>query len=84
MEDGVLTQRGSVMVDELTNTLIVRDIDARHRNARELVRRLDVQTPQVLIESNIVEATTRLRPRSRHPVGLPGQHRARRPATRRA
>jgi len=28
------------------------------RNARELVRRLDVQIPQVLIESNIVEATT--------------------------
>ena len=57
-EEGVLTSRGSVMVDEFTNTLIVRDIDRGIRNARELVRRLDVQIPQVLIESNIVEATT--------------------------
>ena len=57
-EEGILTPRGSVMVDEFTNTLIVRDIDRGVRNARELVRRLDVQIPQVLIESNIVEATT--------------------------
>lgn len=57
-EDGVLTSRGSVFVDEFTNTLIVRDIQRGIDNARELVRRLDVQTPQVLIESNIVEATT--------------------------
>jgi type IV pilus secretin PilQ/predicted competence protein len=56
--EGVLTRRGSVMVDEFTNTLIVRDIDRGIANARELVRRLDVQIPQVLIESNIVEATT--------------------------
>ncbi|MGH7789701.1 MAG: type IV pilus secretin PilQ [Candidatus Binatia bacterium] len=57
-EEGVLSQRGSVMVDEFTNTLIVRDIDRGIRNARDLVRQLDVQIPQVLIESNIVEATT--------------------------
>lgn len=57
-EDGVLTDRGTVLVDEFTNTLIVRDIQRGIDNARELVRRLDVQTPQVLIESNIVEATT--------------------------
>jgi len=57
-EDGVLTSRGSVLVDEYTNTLVVRDIQRGIDNARELVARLDVQTPQVLIESNIVEATT--------------------------
>ena len=57
-EDGVLTSRGSVLVDEYTNTLVVRDIQRGIDNARELVGRLDVQTPQVLIESNIVEATT--------------------------
>jgi type IV pilus assembly protein PilQ len=56
--EGVLTLRGSVLVDEFTNTLIVRDIARGIRNARELVDRLDVQIPQVLIESNIVEATT--------------------------
>ena len=58
VENGVLTSRGSVFVDEYTNTLIVRDIQKGIDNARELVRRLDIPTPQVLIESNIVEATT--------------------------
>ncbi|HEX7408234.1 MAG TPA: type IV pilus secretin PilQ [Candidatus Binatia bacterium] len=57
-EMGVLTNRGSVFVDEYSNTLVVRDIQRGIDNARELVRRLDVQTPQVLIESSIVEATT--------------------------
>ena len=57
-EEGVLSDRGSAMVDDFTNTLIVRDIQRGIENARELVRRLDVQTPQVLIESDIVEATT--------------------------
>jgi len=57
-EEGVLTSRGSVFVDEFSNTLVVRDIQRGIDTARELVRRLDVQTPQVLIESNIVEATT--------------------------
>jgi len=57
-EDGVLTNRGTVLVDDFTNTLVVRDIQRGIDNARELVRRLDIQTPQVLIESNIVEATT--------------------------
>jgi type IV pilus assembly protein PilQ len=57
-EYGVLTERGSVLVDEFTNTLIVRDIQQGIDNARELVRKLDIQTPQVLIESKIVEATT--------------------------
>jgi len=58
IENGVLTSRGSVFVDEYSNTLIVRDIQKGIDNARELVRRLDIPTPQVLIESNIVEATT--------------------------
>ncbi len=58
IETGLLTSRGSVFVDEFSNTIVVRDIQRGIDNARELVRRLDVQTPQVLIESRIVEATT--------------------------
>jgi type IV pilus assembly protein PilQ len=54
---GVLTTRGSVTFDDRTNTVIVRDIARGIDDATDLVRRLDVQTPQVLIESNIVEAT---------------------------
>ncbi|HVN86989.1 MAG TPA: type IV pilus secretin PilQ [Candidatus Binatia bacterium] len=54
----LLTPRGSVLADEGTNTLIVRDIQSGIDNVRELVRQLDVQAPQILIESNIVEATS--------------------------
>jgi type IV pilus assembly protein PilQ len=54
---GVLTDRGSVTFDERTNTIIVRDIARGIEDAAELVRQLDVQSPQVLIEANIVEAT---------------------------
>jgi len=54
---GVLSERGSVTFDDRTNTVIVRDISRGIDDATDLVRRLDVQTPQVLIESNIVEAT---------------------------
>jgi type IV pilus assembly protein PilQ len=54
---GVLTERGSVTFDERTNTVIVRDIPRGLRDADDLVRELDVQSPQVLIEAHLVEAT---------------------------
>jgi type IV pilus assembly protein PilQ len=54
---GVLTDRGSVTFDDRTNTIIVRDIHRGIDDATQLVRELDVQSPQVLIEANIVEAT---------------------------
>lgn len=54
----VLSERGSVTVDQRTNVLIVKDVRANTEKARSLVRSLDTQTPQVLIESRIVEANT--------------------------
>src|SRR5207247_71844 len=54
---GVLTDRGSVTFDDRTNTIIVRDIPRGIDDAQTLVHELDVQSPQVLIEANIVEAT---------------------------
>jgi len=54
---GVLTDRGSVTFDDRTNTIIVRDIGRGVEDAAQLIRELDVQSPQVLIEANIVEAT---------------------------
>jgi type IV pilus assembly protein PilQ len=54
---GVLTERGSVTYDERTNTIIVRDIQRGINDADELIRQLDAQSPQVLIEAQIVEAT---------------------------
>jgi len=54
----LLTERGSVSVDERTNVMIVRDIGRSLDDVEELVRTLDTQTPQVLIEGRIVEATS--------------------------
>jgi len=54
---GVLTDRGSVTFDDRTNTVVVRDIARGIDDASDLVHQLDVQSPQVLIEANIVEAT---------------------------
>ncbi|HLM43281.1 MAG TPA: type IV pilus secretin PilQ, partial [Myxococcaceae bacterium] len=54
----VLSERGSVTVDARTNVLIVKDVRSNTERARQLVRNLDTQTPQVLIESRIVEANT--------------------------
>jgi type IV pilus assembly protein PilQ len=52
----LLTERGTVSVDTRTNMLIVRDIVGHLDDVEDLVRNLDTQTPQVLIESRIVEA----------------------------
>ncbi|MGO9708859.1 MAG: type IV pilus secretin PilQ [Polyangiaceae bacterium] len=54
----LLSPRGSITVDERTNMLIVRDIAGNVGRIEELVRLLDTQTPEVLIEARIVEATS--------------------------
>lgn len=50
--------RGSVQVDARTNTLILEDVQSYLLRLVELVKRLDKQTPQVLIEARIVEASS--------------------------
>ena len=55
--EDVLSDRGTVKTDARTNQVIVRDINEGILAARELIQQLDKQTPQVLIESNVVEAT---------------------------
>ncbi|MBN1655561.1 MAG: type IV pilus secretin PilQ [Deltaproteobacteria bacterium] len=54
----MLSNRGNVSVDGRTNILIIRDVAESLNDIEELVRSLDSQTPQVLIEARIVEATT--------------------------
>src|SRR5439155_2596624 len=54
----LLSPRGKVSVDERTNTLIITDIPGNLALAEDLIRNLDTQTPQVLIEARIVEART--------------------------
>ncbi len=51
-----LSVRGEIKQDARTKTLIVRDVDDKIHELRELVRRIDTRTPQVLIEARIVQA----------------------------
>jgi len=55
----LLSPRGSLAVDSRTNVLIARDVAGNLNQLEELVRALDTQTPQVLVEARIVEATSR-------------------------
>ncbi|MFT5685615.1 MAG: type IV pilus assembly protein PilQ, partial [Myxococcota bacterium] len=54
----LITQRGSLEIDERGNQLIVKETEGILAQIRELVRQLDQQTPQVLIEARIVEASS--------------------------
>jgi type IV pilus assembly protein PilQ len=53
----LLSTRGSVTVDERTNTLIIRDVVDRVEGILVLIDSLDLPTPQVVIEGRIVETT---------------------------
>jgi type IV pilus assembly protein PilQ len=55
----MLSPRGTISVDDRTNVLIARDVAGNLNQLEELVRSLDTQTPQVLVEARIVEATSR-------------------------
>ncbi len=54
----LLSPRGKIDVDERTNTIIVKDIHAVIVEAHDVVKKLDLATPQVSIEARIVEART--------------------------
>jgi type IV pilus assembly protein PilQ len=48
--------RGTVTTDERTSTLIIKDIPSVIAEATALIKAIDTQPPQVLIEAKIVEA----------------------------
>ena len=52
----LLSDRGTVAIDERTNTLLVQDTSDKLAEIRRLVRTLDIPIRQVLIESRIVVA----------------------------
>jgi len=53
-DNSLLSDRGSIAVDDRTNTLLVQDTAERLQNIRRLVTTLDIPIKQVLIESRIV------------------------------
>ncbi|CAM5208538.1 type IV pilus secretin PilQ [Alishewanella longhuensis] len=50
----LLSPRGSVVVDERTNTILIKDTTRNIESVRRLIERLDIPVRQVLIESRIV------------------------------
>ncbi|MBI5378946.1 MAG: AMIN domain-containing protein, partial [Nitrospirae bacterium] len=50
-----LSPRGELMMDERTNTIVVRDIQSKVDSIIDLAKGLDRPTPQVLIEARVVE-----------------------------
>ncbi len=53
---GLLSARGSAVVDARTNTLIVRETTKRLDEVKKLIRKLDVPVRQVMIEARVVIA----------------------------
>lgn len=53
-DNSMLSDRGSVGIDDRTNTLLVQDTAESLQDIRRLVRTLDIPIRQVLIESRIV------------------------------
>ena len=53
----LLSNRGTVTVDERTNTLIIKDVAASIENIHKLIGKIDIPVRQVMIEARIVSAT---------------------------
>jgi len=56
----LVSERGSVVVDDRTNSIIVTDTAAKQAEIRNLIERVDIPIRQVMIEARIVIAQTNL------------------------
>lgn len=56
--ESLISERGSVMVDERTNSISVRDTETKIEDILKLIGNIDKKDRQVLIEAKIVEAST--------------------------
>jgi type IV pilus assembly protein PilQ len=52
------SQAGKSTVEDRINTIVITDVPLVIKQAKEIIQRLDMVTPQVIIEARIVEATT--------------------------
>lgn len=53
----LLTSRGSVTVDERTNSLLIQDTPSKIIEIKKVIAKLDIPVRQVMIEARIVEAS---------------------------
>ncbi len=57
LKDYLTPTRASMQLDERTNSIIVKDTVDSIERIKKIVETLDTQTPQIMIEAKIVEAT---------------------------
>ena len=53
----ILTKRGFISIDERTSSVIIKDVEKKHADYKNLIQALDQPTPQVSIDAKIVEVT---------------------------
>ena len=56
-KNSMLSSRGKISVDSRTNMLLIKDIDEKINDIKDLIKTLDVPVKQVLIEAYIVSAS---------------------------
>lgn len=56
----ITTERGSVVLDSRTNTLLIQDTAAKLAEIREIISEIDLPIRQVLIEARVVVASSNL------------------------
>jgi type IV pilus assembly protein PilQ len=55
--EGILSQRGTVIIDARTNTLVIKELPSYMDTVLAVIDTLDVPEPQVMIEAKIIETT---------------------------
>ena len=56
-DSGLMSSRGSILIDKRTNTIIIKDTLSAINNIKRLIKAIDTPIKQVLIEARIVEAS---------------------------
>ena len=70
--DSILSDRGSAIVDDRTNTIILTDTEDKISEFKQLIDEIDIPIRQVLIEARIVIANTDFRKEIGARLGLQG------------
>ncbi|HQQ62888.1 MAG TPA: type IV pilus secretin PilQ family protein [Pseudomonadales bacterium] len=55
---GILSSRGSAIVDKRTNSIIITETEEKIQKFRDLIKKIDIPVRQVSIEARIVKANT--------------------------
>lgn len=73
--DSILSERGSAIVDERTNTVILTDTEDKILEFMRLIEQIDIPIRQVLVEARIVIANTDFRKEIGTKIGFAGLRR---------